>query len=281
MKDFLLATFAGGGLRCGFALLLFATVPGYAQTLPMVAIAPAVPAYVPGEILVQFKANVTHQELTGAFQQAGLGLIEHIRTPAMADHGLIGLTRAATALPVETALRILNHLPGVEFAEPNWVVTPQSVSNDPLCLDGSLWGMYGDDLPSLIGPTGTTNPYGTQAEKAWAAGFTGSKDIYVGVIDQGIQLDHPDLAANVWTNPGEIPGNGIDDDGDGYVDDVHGWNAANNNGMVSYEDATQIHGTHVAGTIGAVGGNGLGVAGVNWNVILVADGYVSPCLAGS
>ncbi|MCL4177972.1 MAG: S8 family serine peptidase [Verrucomicrobia bacterium] len=273
MKDFLLGTLAADGLRArvrGFVLILLATVPGYAQALPSVAIAPAGPAYLPGEILVQFKAKVTDQQLTGAFQQAGLGLIEHVRTPTMADHGLIGLTRAATALPVETAVRILNHLPGVEFAEPNWVVTPQSVSNDPLYLDGSLWGMYGEDLPALLGPTGTTNLYGTQAEKAWAAGFTGSKDIYVGVLDQGIQLDHPDLAANLWTNPGEIPGNGIDDDGDGYVDDVHGWNAANNNGMVSYEDATQIHGTHVAGTIGAVGGFGIGVAGVNWNVTLIS-----------
>lgn len=252
------------------AIVLFATVPGYSQALPRVEIAAGRPAYLPGEILIQFKANVTDQQLTGAYQQARLGLIEHARTPAMEDHGLIGLTRAATAMPVETAVRILNNLPGVEFAEPNWVVTPQSVSNDPLYLDGWLWGMYGDDFPSLIGPTGTTNPYGTQAEKVWAAGLIGSKDIYVGVLDTGIQLDHEDLAANIWTNPGEIPGNGIDDDGDGYVDDVHGWNAANNNGMVSYEDPIEIHGTHVAGTIGAVGGNGIGVAGVNWNVTLIS-----------
>ena len=265
--------FADGLLAraCGFALMLFATVPGYGQALPPVAIAPGRPAYLPGEILVQFKANVTDQQLTGAFQQAGLGPIEHARTPAMEDHGLIGLTRAATAMPVETAVRILNNLPGVEFAEPNWVVTPQAESNDPFYTDGWLWGMYGDDLPFPIGPAGTTNPYGTQAEKAWAAGFIGSRDIYVGVIDGGFQLDHPDLAANIWTNPGEIPGNGIDDDGDGYVDDVHGWNAADNNGMVSYIDVvTDTHGTHVAGTIGAVGGNGIGVAGVNWNVTLIS-----------
>ena len=265
--------FADGLLArtCGFALILFVTVPGYGQALPPVETTPGGPAYLPGEILVQFKANVTDQQLTGAFQQGRLGLIKHIQTPAMEDHGLIGLTRAATALPVETAVRILNNLPGVEFAEPNWVVTPQAESNDPFYTGGWLWGMYGDDLPFPIGPAGTSNPYGTQAEKAWALGFTGSRDVCVGVIDGGIQLDHPDLAANVWTNPGEIPGNGIDDDGNGYVDDVHGWNAADNNGMVSYVDVvTDTHGTHVAGTIGAVGGNGIGVAGVNWNVTLIS-----------
>jgi subtilisin family serine protease len=177
-------------------------------------------------------------------------------------------------MPVETAVRVLNNLPGVEFAEPNWIATPQAISNDPLYLDGSLWGMYGDDLqdsvPSPIGPTGTTNPYGTQAEKAWDAGFIGSRDVYVGIIDGGIHYDHEDLAANIWTNPGEIPGNGIDDDGDGYADDVHGWNAADDNGEISKLDGTDLHPTHVAGTIGAVGGNGIGVVGVNWNVTMIS-----------
>lgn len=249
---------------------LFAALSSHGQALPPVVNAPSGPTYAPGEVLVQFKADVTDQQLTGVFQQGRLGLIHHLQTPAMKTHGRIGLTRTATVLSVPEAVRLLSQLPGVEFAEPNWVVTPASESNDPLYLDGSLWGMFSDDAPWSIGPAATYNPFGTQAEKAWAAGFIGSKDIYVGVLDQGIQLDHPDLAANLWTNPGEIPDNGIDDDGDGFVDDVHGWNAANNNGMVSYEDATQIHGTHVAGTIGAVGGNGIGVAGVNWNVTLIS-----------
>ncbi|MBI3850000.1 MAG: S8 family serine peptidase [Verrucomicrobia bacterium] len=258
-------------LAAGAVILLFATASGFAQALPPVGIAPGGPAYLPDELLVQFKANVTDQQLTGAFQQAGLGLIQHLQTPAMKDHGRIGLTHAATAMAVPAAVRLLNNLPGVEFAEPNWVVTPQAEPNDPFYTDGWLWGMYGDDLPFPIGPGGTSNSYGTQAEKAWALGFTGSRDVCVGVIDGGIQVDHPDLAANVWTNPGEIPGNGIDDDGNGYVDDEHGWNAAGNNGMVSYEDViADTHGTHVAGTIGAVGGNGIGVAGVNWNVTLIS-----------
>lgn len=85
----------------------------------------------------------------------------------------------------------------------------------------------------------------------------------VAIIDAGTDYNHPDLAANIWTNPGEIPGNGIDDDGNGYVDDVHGYDFVNRDGDPMDDNG---HGTHVAGTIGAIGDNGVGVAGVCWNV---------------
>ena len=268
--------FADGLLAraCRSALILFVTALAHGQALPAVETTPDGQRYRAGEVLVQFRDDVTDQEVTGAFQQGRLGLIKHIQTPAMKAHGRIGLTRTATVLSVPEAVRLLNQLPGVEFADPDWVATQNYESNDPLYLDGSLWGMFSDDQPSPIGPAPTYHPAGTQAEKAWAAGFVGSSDIYVGVIDSGLQLDHPDLAANIWTNPGEIAGNGLDDDGDGYVDDLHGWNASDDNGNVSYVDAaTDFHGTHVAGTIGAVGGNGLGVAGVNWDVTMISGKF--------
>ena len=190
---------------------------------------------------------MTDQQLTGAFQQGRLGLIKHIQTPAMRAHGRMGITRAATSLSVPEAVRLLNRLPGVEFAEPDYVATQNYESNDPLYLQGYLWGMYGDDQPSAIGPALTYNPFGSQAEKAWAAGFIGSPDICVGIIDGSPQIDHPDLTANLWTNPGEIPGNGIDDDGNGYVDDLHGWNAVADKGLISNATDAEGHGTHVAG----------------------------------
>jgi len=264
--------FAGGLLAraCGSALILFATVLCQGQALPPVETTPDGQRYRAGEVLVQFKGDVTDQQVAGAFQQGRLGLIKHIQTPAMKAHGRIGITRTTTVLSVPEAVRRLNQLPGVEFAEPDWVATQNYESNDPLYLNGSLWGMFSDDAPAAIGPAPTYNPFGTQAEKAWTAGFVGSSDIYVGIIDGGPQIDHPDLAANIWTNPGEIAGNGLDDDGDGYVDDLHGWNAYADKGLVSNVSDADPHGTHVAGTIGAVGGNGLGVAGVNWDVTMIS-----------
>ncbi len=259
-----------------------------AEAPPAIQLQAGGPACVAGEILVQFKAGVTDAQVADAFRRGGLALKKHIHTPAMQDAGLIGLTQAATNLPIQAAINAVSHLPGVDFAEPNWIASSQAESNDPSYLDGSLWGMFSDDQPFAIGPAATTNLFGSQAEKVWAAGFTGSKDVFVGIMDSGIQFDHPDLAANMWTNPGEIPGNGIDDDGNGYPDDVHGWNAIGDNGNtyapgidpqgVPYEN---YHGTHVSGTVGAAGGNGIGVAGMNWNVSLISGKFIGQTGFGS
>jgi subtilisin family serine protease len=153
-----------------------------------------------------------------------------------------------------------------------------AISNDTYYNGGYLWGMYGDDLPTAVGAPGTTNGYGSQAEKAWAAGYTGSRGVYVGVIDEGIQFAHPDLAANVWTNPKD-PVDGIDNDGNGYRDDIHGWDFYYNNNSVydgGYYGTQDRHGTHVAGTIGAVGGNSRGVVGVNWAVNIIPAKFLGP-----
>ncbi|KFN46426.1 S8 family peptidase [Arenimonas metalli] len=150
----------------------------------------------------------------------------------------------------------------VEYAEPNWIMTHSATSNDPYYTGGSLWGMYGD-------ATSPANQYGSQAGEAWAQpeGAT-CGDVLIGIIDEGYMYTHEDLAANAFTNPGEIPGNGIDDDGNGYVDDVYGWDFDGNNNTV-FDGVGDDHGTHVAGTIGAVGGNSTGVAGVCWTVRLM------------
>jgi subtilisin family serine protease len=103
------------------------------------------------------------------------------------------------------------------------------------------------------------------AEVAWEVS-KGSGEAVVGIIDSGADINHPDLAANIWVNPGEIAGNGVDDDGNGLVDDIHGWNFDGDNNSL---DDQGRHGTHVAGTVGAVGNNTTGLVGVNWNVSMI------------
>ncbi len=158
--------------------------------------------------------------------------------------------------------------PAVVYAEPNWTYTRQVTSSDPAFTGGSLWGMYGP-------ATRPANRFGSNAAAAWKAGRTGSATVYVGVIDEGIQRKHPDLSGQV-RNPGETA-NGVDDDKNGYVDDVFGWDFANNNSSV-YDGGTSgdqdDHGTHVAGTIGAKA-NTAGVVGVNWKVRLISAKFLS------
>jgi subtilisin family serine protease len=174
--------------------------------------------------------------------------------------------KIGNGVSVEAAIARLKNQPGIRFVEPNYILRTMATSNDPSFIDGSLWGMYGVS-------TTPANQFGSNAASAWSAGFTGSQDVVIGVIDEGIQITHPDLAANIWKNPIEIPGNGIDEDNNGYVDDVNGWDFAGGNNSV-YDGTGDDHGTHVAGTIGGAGGNSIGVAGVSWNVKMISAKFL-------
>jgi subtilisin family serine protease len=127
------------------------------------------------------------------------------------------------------------------------------------------------------GQSGGTSDADIDAPEAWDIS-TGSSEVIVAVIDTGVDYNHVDLAANMWSNPGEIPGNGIDDDGNGYVDDVHGINAINNSGDPMDDHG---HGTHCAGTIAAVGNNGQGVVGVNWTAKIMALKFLNSSGVGN
>ncbi|MBN8550807.1 MAG: S8 family serine peptidase [Deltaproteobacteria bacterium] len=157
----------------------------------------------------------------------------------------------------------------VESCSPNYEVRASAIPNDTNF--GGLWGM--------------SESMGIDAPGAWEVS-TGSNDVVVAIIDTGIDYTHPDLAANIWTNTLETPGNGIDDDHNGIVDDVHGANfshennPANNLGKGDPRD-NNMHGTHVAGTIGGIGNNARGVAGVNWNVKMMALKFLNSSGSGS
>jgi hypothetical protein len=227
---------------------------------------------VPGQLLVQFRAGATPADKGRALGRANAQHVEDV-LPANRrrdGRGDLVLVRHQPDLPPTAARQALESDAAVEFAEPNWIYEHQAVPNDPYYTGGSLWGMYGpgNELPR--------NPYGSNAETAWAAGNTGSATVYVGVIDEGIQLTHPDLAGQVWTNPLD-PVDGIDNDGNGYVDDINGWDFDGNNNTIydgGRKGTLDDHGTHVSGTIGAKGGNGTGVVGVNWNITLISGKFL-------
>ncbi len=226
------------------------------------------PRYVPNEVLIKFEDHATTGERKIAYRVIGVTVREHIFTDAMRGVTRTGIVRAEIQKSVPEALAQLNRTPGVEYAEPNWIYRHTATSTDPYFTDGRLWGMYG-------ATTTPANQYGSHAAVAWAADHTGSKDVYVGVIDEGIQYTHPDLDANCWTNPFD-PADGVDNDGNGYVDDIRGWDFDGNNNTIydgGKRGSLDDHGTHVAGTIGAKA-NTAGVAGVSWNVTLISGKFL-------
>jgi subtilisin family serine protease/chitodextrinase len=159
---------------------------------------------------------------------------------------------------LKTILKQLNDHPSVLYAEPDYIRSANVQPNDP---DFSqLWGLNNS------GQEGGQFDADIDAPEAWDTS-TGSANSVIGVIDTGVDYIHEDLAANMWINPSEIPDDGIDNDNNGYVDDIHGIDCVNNDSD-PMDDAS--HGTHVAGTIGAEGNNGVGITGVNWNIKIMA-----------
>ncbi len=167
---------------------------------------------------------------------------ERVREPGLSI--VDGLELVRTSLPVAVAAARLRATSGVLYAEPDYEIRAAAGPNDPLLP--LQWGFENSSDTDL------------DMNGAWAV-TRGSPDVVVAVVDSGVQLDHEDLAGNLWSNPGEIAANGIDDDDNGYVDDVHGWDFVAGDNVPDDEDG---HGTHVSGTIAAVGDNGVGVTGV-------------------
>jgi len=207
--------------------------------------------YVPEQVLVKYRpqAAVLAQAL-----DAQLGAQEIRSYPAIG----VRLMKLGRGVSVADAVRQYVNSGLVEYAEPNYRRHLHVIPNDPFFNE--LWGMHN------TGQTSGTVDADIDAPEAWDVA-TGSSDIVIGGIDTGITYTHPDLAGNIWTNPGEIPGNDIDDDHNGYVDDVHGYDFVNRDGDPMDDNG---HGSHTAGTMGAVGNNAVGVVGVCWRVKFAA-----------
>ncbi len=228
------------------------------------ALAQPPPRYDPDTILVRFKGSALPEEkalahaLVGAHTHKHFTLVEGLQA-----------VRIPPGTHVKDAIKFYRRHPAVLYAEPNWIVRTQATPNDPRF--GELWGLHN------TGQSGGTPDADIDAPEAWDVTI-GSSDVVVALIDTGIDYTHPDLAANMFRNTLDCNNNGIDDDGNGQIDDCFGIDTAN-------KDSDPIddndHGTHVAGTIGAVGNNGVGVVGVNRTVRLMACKFLDSAGSGN
>lgn len=219
--------------------------------------------FVPGELLVKVKKGQTLP--SGLLSSHGIQVREEIPSRS----GMLLRVETDGKSSLGALISKLSSNPAIKFAEPNYIYSIENVPNDPRF--GELWGLNntGSNDPSR---TPGTEGADISAFRAWEV-ESGAREIKVAVIDTGVEYTHPDLAANMWQNEAELNGEeGVDDDGNGYVDDIYGWDFAN-------DDNDPIdghsHGTHCAGTIGAVHNNEVGVAGVMSDVSIVAIKFLS------
>jgi len=215
----------------------------------------------PGIVKLKKQRSLTDAQIATAIRQRfthrASRLLGAFQPPEISRTYVFELQPAAIQ-NIKSVVLALRADPNVEFAEEDQVVNTTLIPNDPYFSSYGSWGQAYLDLWGI-------NLIGSAA--AWDSS-TGT-GVIVAVVDTGIDFTHPDIAANIWTNTGEIPNNGIDDDGNGYIDDVHGWDFIGSSYLNPVQSNNPVdhfgHGTHVSGTIAAVGNNGIGVIGVAWN----------------
>lgn len=208
--------------------------------------------YVPGELLVRMRAESGPNASARAHAMVGATEVRDL------GQGM-ELVKLPVGVSVFQAAAMYKQNPDVIDASPNYYRT--ALQNFP---DDEFFE-YQWNLNNM-GQTGGTVGADINAPEAWSLA-TGSQTVVIAIVDSGVNYNHPDLVNNMWVNPFEIPDNGIDDDNNGYIDDVHGINAITGSGDPMDDDG---HGTEMAGVIGASGNNSIGIAGVNWNVQIMA-----------
>lgn len=218
------------------------------------------PAYVDHEILIQFVPEMSKDEIINLLNGLGMSIVKVLNSKNLCR------VKLPESIQVEEALKIFEDVPDILFSEPNYLIHTTKIPNDPSF--SNQWGLHN------TGSGGGTEDADIDAAEVWNI-TTGSSTVVVAVVDEGIDLNHTDLADNIWTNSNEIAGNDIDDDGNGFVDDVNGWDFYHGDATVYHSKSQDSHGTAVAGIIGAVGDNGVGTAGVCWNVRIMPVKFIA------
>ena len=198
--------------------------------------------YVPGRIVVKFKEGLSAAHMAQLHASQGATVVAEV--PQIGAQIL-----SVPSDEVEAKLAAFKADPSVEYAEPDYIAQPAYEPNDPYYSDDTQWG-----------------PQKIFAPQAWDF-CTGDPSVVIAVLDWGVDLQHPDLATEMWTNPDETPDNGTDDDGNGYIDDVYGWDFANDDNDPQDDYG---HGTHVGGIAAAATDNGVGIAGVAFDSSVMA-----------
>ncbi len=216
-------------------------------------------SHVERKILVQIDKDITHDQFINILDSKHY-VIDKLLVKRL---GIYRVTVVDDAISDYNALAEFRTSPWVKNAQLDHYVSQRATFPDDSQF-GQQWDMHNN------GSNGSLEDADIDAPEAWditTGGFTPLGDtIVVAVVDGGCALTHPDLAPNIWINRHEIPSNGIDDDNNGYVDDYNGWDAYASDGSIPSDN----HGTHVSGTVGAVGNNGSQVSGVNWNVKIMS-----------
>lgn len=227
-------------------------------------IQPMATNYVEGDVIVTFKPTIGSSAAATALSNHSLGWQKHFKLLSQHQGRQIGLIHSKNKTTAQLIAE-LNKDPAVELAEPNYLrLVSSKIPND--ADFSSMWALQntGQTINNVTGTSGDDIRF----VPAWGLARTSSTNSpVVAVIDTGVDYTHPDLAANIWINTAEIPNNGVDDDGDGYVDDYYGYDFADG---ASDPMDSGFHGTHLAGTIAAIGNNGLGVVGVDYEAKIMA-----------